>query len=266
MIHIFIAATGDYDKLMDKERAESFNNLFPSEEKTFNYISDTDRNIKSIRASLNNSYVDFKYYHICNLVYPFVNLFKFNYIMDAVKLYGYNLDDIFMYCDATSLILGKDQSFWNNTLNVISSHDITYSTNPYIYCPSISDEIDERSKHHVTLEQLKTEPEKWSQTSFLTGHLYGLKKLNNYMNQLLLDDIRYSDNLRIKQCILPNFMEQHYFNYIFYNLDKYDLDVHHDKYITYNPQAIEQSTIMLCHYKNWAIAEKRNSTIYKEGI
>lgn len=267
MIHIFVLATGDYDKLMDTERVKSFNNLFPSEKKTFNYISDTDRSIDSIKELLNDSYVDFKYHHVCNLVYPFINLFKFNYVLDASKLYRYDFNDIFLYCDAHSFILERNQDFWDKTLDEISSHEIAYATNPYVNSGVIFDEIDKRSKHHITDEQLKAEPEKWCQTSFMAGHLSGLRKLNNYISQLLLDDIRYSNDGRKKQCILPNFMEQHYCNYIFYNLDKYNLDAHHNWYINaaWNG-TVEQSTILFCHYNSGTISEKRNSTIYKEGI
>lgn len=275
MIHIFTCATGIYNNLLLDGRLNNINFLFPNETKTFNIISDTDANNNYLISILDNSYIKFNYYHTCNLVYPFVTLFKYNYIEDACKINWYDDNDYFVYFDATHLCLSKTEEEWDKIIEDLHNYDICYARNPYMrILDKTTDtgyndwymltEVDVRSKHHVSFEEGLNDRDKWCQASFLMGKISGLKKLNTYISQLLLDDIRYTDDIRKKQCILPNFMEQHYMNYIFYHLDEFNLYVNHDKYIV-RPEEnnIFNKSFLFCHYKHYnVISKKRDSIIY----
>lgn len=276
MLHIFTVSTGLYNDLFDDNRTNSLNNLFPGYEKTFNVISDSNELTKRISTKLNSEFVYVKYFHITNLTYPFVTLHKFDYIVDMCKENNYSSDDFIVYLDATSYVIERPHEFWDNIINNhLSKYDICYGINPY-GMDLLSSELDSRSKYSITLEQLTENKEDWCQASFMMGTVNGLRLLKNSINQLLLGDINYTGHWREKMCILPNFMEQHYINYVFYSL-KHDLPVSNNftilgkhyltpAYIINQGGVAHDDSFVLCHYENGLINPKHYGSTYNENL
>ncbi len=257
MIHIFILATGVYKELLTKERVETLKHLFPSYNKTLNFISDEDLSI--FRETLSEYYTKFEYYHICQLPYPFVMFHKFDYVSDMCKQLNYNDRDYFLYIDAHFWCLPRSSKFFKKIVDEdLSNYDICYTVTPYYNWNSIYDEIDTRSKHHVTLEEFNKNKTLYTQTSFLMGNVKSIHKLTQEIGKLATDDMMYNQNyFRKRYSIIPSFLEQHYANYIFFDIlvrnnTSYDFTVNPNFYIMHTgnkPEEVGQlkKTFIVCH-------------------
>lgn len=263
MIYVVVVSTGVYNDLFDEERINSYKFLFPDKEKSLVVISDNpDLLDKFLILNKNKSYKDFYGFTITNLPYPFITLFKYTYIADFFKRRkDISKDDKFIYSDAHTFCLNKGINKYNMLYDCyLNKYELCFARNPYYKDDFIKDEIDTRSKHHCTLEEFEANRDKWCQASFLMGRIGALEKLVERLNQYILDDIRYSGDNRKKQCILPNFMEQHYFNYMLLHdelenvcvrpfIERPNFKVHNDTFIT-------------CHYNYGKVHEKRDSDKY----
>jgi len=277
MIHIFIVCTGAFSELWENKRIRTLNYLFINYEKTFNLISDKN-NLENFQSVLSDEYVKYNYYHICNLVYPFVTLHKYDYIDDACKQFGYDPNDFFLYLDSHSICIYKRQQYWDNIVNnELSNYDICYANNPYVNDKMIYDEIDPRSKHYIDLETFEQHKDLWAQLSFLMGKVEGLHKFKIEINKLILADTMHSGNSRKKNSIIANYTEQHYANYLFFDIlifgNNHDLNINHGKYIMKNKDIISrnpESFIICHHYAGYKAAHnvmhKHNSNIYKDNL
>lgn len=255
MIHIFVVATGIYKNLLTRERVQTFKYLFPSHNKTFNFIGDEDLSI--FKDVLSDTYTSFEYYHICQLAYPFITVHKFNYISDMCKQLNYNDDDYFVYLDSHSWCLPHSTKFFNKIIEEdLSQYDICYTTNPYYLQDMIYDEIDTRTKHHVTEREFNEHKTFYGQASFLMGNIKSLHKFAQEINKLITADIMH-DGFRKRNSILPNFMEQHYANYIFFDIllnknTSYGFTVKPDFYVISpkgSPSEVNymKKTFIICH-------------------
>jgi len=278
-IYVFIVCTGIYNELWNTERILSLNNLFPGYKKDLIIISDKDSTERFKSYLLHDEYDDIKYYHICNLIYPFITMFKFNYIVDAANILNIDENDFFIYFDAHSYIIQKPKSDWENLYNNhLCKYDICYTTNPYIskraheQWDGYYHDIDRRSKFNVDEIAYKQNPDYWAQLSFLMGTISALHKFKNNIMELMFKDIQYTGDVEHKKAIIPDRNEQHYANYIFYNILVYNNDygytLHNDYYVNNAKRSNDNTneTFIYCHYKKDIVNDlKRNTTEYNEN-
>ena len=215
MLNIFILATGCYCEYL-KYLYPTLKYLFPSLQKTIYLISDKD-----VKYEYNN--IKYKYFHITDLPYPFINYNKVNYICDCIKEFNIDENDYFIYLDADSIILEMPNKYWDDLIYIINENKICFSLNPWGY---IIDEHNEENKYSCTYLKHLENRNKFIQFSMFFGLIYKLfdlqQKMNYYINldsqnkvisklydESVINKIIIDDNY---ECYLNNYMITYFKN------------------------------------------------------
>lgn len=192
-LNIFILSTGCYNQYLDF-LYPTLNRLFPMLEKNIYLISDINK-----PYNLNNT-IKYNYYHICDLPYPFITYFKANYIIDCIKQFNINKNEYFIFLDVDSIILEKQNEFWNNLLNIINKYKLCFAISPWKGSGYAENKKNKESITYI----LNTNLDIYIQSSLFFGII-------SYFNDIL---IKYNQYISIdsKNKIIPFLNEQSIFN------------------------------------------------------
>lgn len=215
ILHIFTISTGIYNNYLNFQ-LQSLDNIYPGINKTYNLISDK---FVDLDISKYQNLISYKYYHIANLPYPFIPLFKTQYICDMIKLEEYSDDDIFLYCDADSFFLKMSNNFYQNIFN---DNKIYFTYSPWLlnnkYDITYQEMCELNNPKSITYVNTNKNEFKIIQSSLFFGNIGLLKKINNkIMNYLAYDG---------ENRIIPRMPDQSLLNKFLYdNKDNLNIEI-----------------------------------------
>lgn len=285
-IWIFTIATSVYNEYLE-EQYETFNNLFPNHEKVMVVISDQE----PIKSEI-NKHIDIRYYKITDHPYPLVTLSKYIYICDAIPFDAKD-DDTFVFIDADTKFLRKENNFYDNLYNKINQYDLIFTIAPWqnLYkryfskltpsgWPSFMEKYDSYA-HYMNDPDINgtshydiTDKTTYCQTSFFAGKIGKLKEFNDDVRKLMSNDLNTLNDKYIEKGQqelfrhIPLASEENYTNkiindHIHNKIDKYNILIGNFILCNYTPFN-EIKTIILNDFPSIFLEQKYNFNIKKD--
>ena len=226
-IGIIYMATSIYKEYFYKF-LNSFNKLFPEDNKTLIIISD------GLQEYDNKQYDNFKIIvkNIVDLPYPIITACKLRYLTEFIKDYDF---DYILYFDADTIILEKPIEFWDYLKSKLDTQKLIVSLHPhYLYTPdrdfgepfiiSNPESVGYTDKKYVNANR------SYIITSFFAGVPSIIKYIDDKLYTMLGEDLS-------KFRWMPLYPDEAYLNsiYVKENIINNFNNIDVDRYITINP-------------------------------